>query len=294
MDLKSWTLLFLLAFIWGASFLFGRIVVMEMPPLSLVFWRVALGAFALYVFLHFRPTGFTLTLQHWQMFAVMGVLNNIIPFALIFYGQQEIGAGLASIINAMTPIWSLLIAHFATTDEKLSIHKTLGVIVGFIGVALLIGIPDMQNLDSSFIAQVAILGATISYGFASVYGRRFASIPALETARGQLTASSIIILPIVLLIDSPWTLPIPSLTSILCLLALAIICTAFAYILFFTILARAGAVNVSLVTLLVPLSSILMGAVILDERLTISQFIAMAIILAGLLLVDGRILKRGK
>lgn len=291
MNLQNWALLILLATIWGGSFLFGRIIVAEMPPLTLVFWRVFLGGLALYIYLYFYPSNFKITPRHWLMFAIMGVLNNIIPFALIFYGQLEIGAGLASIINAMTPICTLLIAHFATQDEKIVKHKFFGIVICFGGVALLIGVPNLENISGTFLAQISVLGATISYGCASVYGRRFANIPPLETSKGQLCMSTIIMLPIVLFVDKIWQLEVPSLTVIFCILALALVCTAFAYLLFFTILARAGAVNVSLVTLLVPISSILLGTTILGESLTLSQFVAMFIILGGLLIVDGRPLK---
>lgn len=294
MNLTNWILLFTLGTVWGASFLFGRIIVMEISPLSLVFWRVAIAAIALYIYSAIKPTQFKISIKYAAMFTVMGITNNIIPFALIFYGQQQIGAGLASIVNAMTPIWVLIIAHIATNDEKIKGNKLIGIIIGFVGVILLIGIPTELKLNDTFIAQLAVLGATISYGIANVFGRKFKNIPPIETAKGQLAAATIIMIPIIFLIQPPTEIIIPSWNIIICIIALAILCTAIAYILFFTILSRAGAVNVSLVTLIVPISAIIMGVVVLNESLSIKELLAISIILFGLIIVDGRIFNKLK
>lgn len=292
MTLNTWVLIVVLATIWGSSFLFARIAVLEIPPLTLVFARVALAALALNLLLALRSTDYVHSASMWRNFAAMGILNNIIPFGLIFYGQLEIGAGLAAIINAMTPIWTVVIANFGTSDEKFSTHKIIGVVLGFIGVAVLIGASLQNGWQASTIGQLAVFGATISYGCAGVFGRRFASVPPVETSRGQLTMSSLLILPLVLLIDQPWTLAMPSPASIWSVLLLAILCTAIAYLLFFQILATAGAVNVSLVTFLVPPSAIILGIIVLNETLEIHHIIGMAIIMAGLIVIDGRLLKR--
>ena len=290
--MQIWGLLIALSIIWGGSFLFARIAVLEVPPLTLVFLRVGLAALALNVFLLFQSRAFGHSRALWLNFAMMGLLNNVIPFGLIFYGQTEIGAGLAAIVNSMTPIWTLIIAHFATNDERLALHKTIGILLGFAGVAVLIGTDAFAGSSGSVWGQVAVLGATISYGFASVFGRRFAQVPPVETARGQLTMSSLIILLPVLFIDQPWHLPVPSSAAIWSIVALALICTAYAYLLFFKILASAGAVNVSLVTFLVPPSAIILGIIVLGESLSGRQLIGMAIIMAGLIVIDGRLLKR--
>lgn len=292
MTLHTWVLILVLATIWGSSFLFARIAVLEIPPLTLVFARVAIAALALNLLLMLRSNDYVHSLNMWQNFAIMGALNNIIPFGLIFYGQLEIGAGLAAIINAMTPIWTVVIANFGTADEKFSTPKIIGVVLGFIGVAVLIGASLQNGWQASTVGQLAVLAATISYGCAGVFGRRFANVPPVETARGQLTMSSVLILPLVLLIDQPWGLAMPSQASIWSVLLLAILCTAIAYLLFFQILAKAGAVNVSLVTFLVPPSAIILGIIVLNETLEIHHIIGMGIIMAGLIVIDGRLLKK--
>jgi drug/metabolite transporter (DMT)-like permease len=220
------------------------------------------------------------------------VLNNIIPFGLIFYGQLEIGAGLAAIINAMTPVWTILMANAWTSDEKLTSNKIIGVILGFTGVAILIGSSALSGFSGSVLGQIAVLGATISYGMAGVFGRRFAAVPPFQTARGQLTASSLLILPPVLIMDQPWTLAMPSQVAVWSIIGLAIVCTALAYLLFFKILAEAGAVNVSLVTFLVPPSAIALGTVVLGETLEPRHLLGMAVIMMGLIVIDGRLFRR--
>lgn len=285
---QDWALLVLLSLIWGGSFLFARVAVQEIPPMTLVLARVALASLALNVFIWstHRTTKEPLP---WGSFAIMGVLNNIIPFGLIFYGQQEIGAGLAAIINAMTPIWTVIIAHFATGDERFSSRKIIAVLLGFSGVIVLIGAEALGGLSTSVVAQLAVLGATVSYGCAGVFGKRFAKTAPLQTARGQLTMSTLMMIPIAFFADLPWTLPMPSLTAIWSVVALALLCTALAYLMFFRILARAGAVNISLVTLLVPVSAILLGIVFLDEILATRHIVGMALIMISLVIMDGRL-----
>ena len=249
----DWLLLLLLSVIWGSSFLFIRVAVQEIPPLTLVLARVVIAAGLLSLIIVLRPSSFQHGWKIWGSFFLMGVLNNVIPFTFIFYGQLEIGAGLTAIINAMTPIWTIVIAHLATRDERFSKNKIVGIILGLIGVGILIGADFISGLNASAWAQMLILGATISYGFAGVFGRRFASIPPLQTARGQLTMSSLIMLPLVFYIDAPWTLPLPSSAALWSVFLLATLCTGLAYIIYFKILRSAGAVNLALVTFLIPL-----------------------------------------
>ena len=289
LDSLGWAMLLALSVIWGASFLFGRIAVAEVPPLTLTLLRVALAALTLNLVLVVFKTRAGGAKGRWRDFAVMGLLNNVIPFTLIFNGQQEIGAGLAAIVNAMTPIWTVLIAHWSTRDERMSPLRLAGVMSGFTGVSVLIGGAAFGGLEASAWAQLSVLGATISYAIAGIFGRRFAAIPPLRTAQGVLNAATLIMIPLACFIDRPWTLPIPSTGALMAVLALAVVCTALAYVLFFRILARAGATNVSLVTFLIPPSAILLGAVFRDEILQPRHGAGFALILLGLALIDGRL-----
>ena len=289
MGLVEWSLLLVLSLVWGGSFLFGRIIVAEVPPLTATWARVALAAATLWIVLPFfvrTPAGLP-----WGRFAMMGLLNNAIPFALILYGQTAIGAGLAAIVNAMTPVWAVLIANVATPDEKLSRSKVLGVALGLGGVAVLIGAAAFEGLAASVWAQLAVVGGTISYALAGIYGRRFKQVPPAQTARGQLTMSTLILTP-ALLLDRAWELPWPSAPVLWSMAALSIVSTAFAYILYFTILARAGATNVLLVTFLVPVSAIALGSMVLGEVLLVRHFAGLVLIVAGLAAIDGRLFRR--
>ncbi|MCB1422049.1 MAG: DMT family transporter [Nitratireductor sp.] len=289
MDLATWGLLLLLALIWGGSFLFGRIAVQEVPPLAVVFFRVALAAIAIWAWLLFRSGMPKLTPWFIGAIAGMAVFNNIIPFSLIFYGQQEIGSGLASIVNAMTPIWTVLIANVLTSDERLSARKLVGILAGFAGVAVLMGGDALAGLKASAWAQAAVLLATISYGYASVYGKRFKGIDPILVAAGQLAASTVMMAAYMLASGTLAGFALPSQAAVWSLIGLALPCTAFAYVLFFTILSRAGATNVSLVTFLVPVSGVLLGIVFLGESLSPWHIGGMVLIGLGLLVLDGRL-----
>jgi drug/metabolite transporter (DMT)-like permease len=291
MTASDWALLGILSVVWGGSFLFIGIAVKELPPLTIVALRVVMAAVALRLVLVVFGVPLPRGRQAWIAFLGMGVLNNAIPFTLIVWGQGHIASGLASILNATTPLFTVLVAHVLTTDERLTRQRLAGVLVGFLGVAVMIGAAAFQEWNVGIPAQLAVLGAALSYAFAGVFGRRFKAmgVPPLATAAGQVTASSAILLPLALIVDRPWALPIPSPSVVAALVALALVSTAFAYILFFRLLARAGATNVGLVTFLIPVSAILLGAVVLGERLETRHMIGMAMIGAGLILIDGRV-----
>jgi drug/metabolite transporter (DMT)-like permease len=292
MTASDWGLLATLSLVWGGSFLFNGVAVRELPFLTIVALRVAIAALALHVMLRVMRVELPRGRQAWGAFLGMGILNNVIPFTLIVWGQSHIASGLASILNATTPLFTVIVAHYFTTDERLTGHRLMGVVVGFIGVAVMVGSAALAGLNANVLAQLAILGAALSYGFAGVYGRRFKArgIPPLASAAGQVTASSVMLLPLALFIDRPWTLPMPSLAAILSILGLALVSTAFAYLIFFRLLARAGATNAGLVTFLIPVSAILFGVVLLGETLEPRHIAGMALIGAGLLLMDGRVL----
>lgn len=289
LDGLSWIMLITLSIIWGGSFLFGRIAVLEISPLITVFFRVFLAAIALWIFILFTNKKIAAPKSFITSIFVMALLNNVIPFSFILYGQKEIGSGLASIINAMTPIWTVLIANKFTQDEKLSSKKLIGIAFGFLGVFVLMGGDILKGLNASALAQASVLIATLSYGFAGVYGKKFKSVNPILVATGQLTASSIMMAIILIFAGEIHNLIWPSQLAIWSVIGLAIPCTAIAYLLFFSILARAGATNVSLVTFLVPVSAIVLGIVFLDESLTLLHLAGMSAITIGLIILDGRI-----
>lgn len=291
MSARTWALLFLLGLLWGGSFFFGRIAVQSVPPFTLVFFRLFLAAAALHIYLHGRFGLYEAFRARWREFAVMGLINNALPHTLIFMGQTEIGAGLAAILNATTPIFTVLIANKLTADEKLSQAKILGCLLGLAGTAVLIGPSAFLPHAIPLWAILLPVAAAASYGLAGTYGKRFRDLAPPVTATGQLTASTLMILPVSLLIDQPWILPWPPLAAVASILALALVSTAFAYILFFRIMAVAGATNTSLVTLLVPPSALLLGFLFLGERLEATEVIGMALIGAGLAVLDGRLLR---
>ncbi|MBA1155530.1 DMT family transporter [Microvirga mediterraneensis] len=291
MNASDWALLAILSVVWGGSFLFIGVAVRELPPLTIVALRVVTAASALLLVLRCMGVSLPRGRQAWTAFLGMSILNNVIPFTLIVWSQGHIASGLASILNATTPLFTVIVAHYFTDDERLTGQRLAGVIVGFVGVAVMIGAAAFASLDASILAQLAVLGAALSYGFSGVFGRRFKTmgIPPLATATGQVTVSSALLLPTALIVDRPWTLAMPSTVAILSLAALGLVSTAFAYLIFFRLLARAGATNVGLVTFLIPVSAIVLGVLVLGEALAARHMAGMALIGAGLILIDGRL-----
>jgi len=287
----EWLLLITLAILWGGSFFFVGVVVEALPPLTIVTLRVFLAAISLLVIVYFSGLRMPSNPTVWLAFIGMGVLNNVIPFMLIVWGQTHIASGLASILNATTPLFTVVAAHFLTKDEKMSTLKILGVVFGLTGVVIMIGQEAFGGLEDSILGQLAVLGAAISYSFAGIYGRRFRQlgIKPVVTATGQVTASSLLLIPLALFHDRPFTLPMPGIEIWLAIVSLALFSTALAYILYFRILSTAGATNVLLVTLLVPVSAILLGTAILGEQLELKHMIGMGMISIGLLSIDGRV-----
>jgi len=290
----EWGMLLSLSVLWGGSFFFVGVIVDHLPPFTIVVLRVGLAALALHLLLLFQGDPVALDWPVWRTFFIMGFLNNLVPFSLIVWGQGYIASGLASILNATTPIFAVVVAHFLTRDERFSPTRIFGVLAGVFGVAVMIGPEVLEGLGVNVLAQVAILGAALSYAFAGVFGRRFKTmgVKPLHTATGQVTASTLLLLPLSLWIDQPWTLPMPGVEVWAALLGVAVLSTSLAYVLYFRILSTAGATNVLLVTLLVPVSAIVLGVLVLDETMESNDFAGMALIALGLILIDGRVFKR--
>ena len=290
----EWLLLLTLSVLWGGSFFFGKVALAELPPLTLVLSRVALAAVALNLMVVATGHRMPRDVRLWGAFLVMGALNNFIPFSLIFWGQTEITSSLASILNATTPLWTVVLAHVLTDDERLNSNKLTGVFFGLLGVVVMIGPAALSGLGLNILAQLAVLGAALSYAFAGIFGRRFRRLGVLPlvTASGQLTGSTLMMLPVALVVDKPWTLSALSLTTWGAVTGLALLCTALAYVIYFRLLASAGATNLLLVTFLIPVSALMLDTTILGERLEPRQLAGMVMIGLGLAAIDGRLWKR--
>lgn len=281
-----------LGLLWGGSFFFAGVAVKHVPPFTLAFLRFALAALALHIFIAGRYDIYHVLRTRWPAFLLLGLLNNAVPHSLIFLGQTEIGAGLASILNATTPIWTVIVAHLMTEDEKLTRRKLIGALIGLAGTVVLFSPQLSLRTGAPLWAMALPLIAAISYGFAAVWSRQFRGIAPPVTAAGQLTSSTLIILPIVLLHDVSGRLSMPPIGAIGAILALAFLSTALAYILYFRLISVAGATNASLVTLLVPPSAILLSVLFLGEHVGSEDWLGLGLILLGLVVLDGRLADR--
>ena len=252
--------------------------------------RVALASVVLLLVMRVTGQQFPRNPRIWIAFGGMGMLNNVVPFILIVWGQIQVASDVASILNAMTPLFTVVVAHFMTSDEKMNGSRLLGVVIDFLGVFTMIGIDMLAGISANLLAHIAILCAALSYAFAGIFGRRFKvmGVSPIITATGQVTASSLFLVPMVILVEQPWTLPMPSVAAFASLVGIAVFSTALAYILYFRILATAGATNLLLVTFLIPISAILLGIAFLDESLLPKYLVGMALIGAGMAAVDGR------
>ncbi len=289
---RQWGMLILLAFLWGGAFFFVKVSIAELPTMMIVFCRVGLAALVLVAFVLMTGRTIPKSPNIWLAFFIMGFLNNVVPFSLIVWGQKSITSGLASILNGTTPIFTMLVAGLLLADERLSLNKVMGVVLGLLGIVAISGVDALSGLSNSLWAQLAILGAALSYGFAAVHARRFRAmgVDPVVGAMGQVCASSLLLLPIMIWDDWAGVSTLPSFWVILSVVLLAVLSTAWAYILYFRLLDEAGATNASLVTLLIPVFAILLGVLILGESMKLSHILGMILIGFGLLVVDGRAL----
>lgn len=290
MSVREWALLIALSFVWGGSFFFNGIAVKELPTFTVVVCRVALASVLLFAVARAMGQSVPTQGRAWRAFFGMGFLNNVAPFSLIVWGQSHISSSLAAILNATTPLFVVLLAYWLTDDEKMTRGRFFGVLAGLAGVTIMVGGDALHALGADVFAQLACLAAALSYALAGIFGRRFRAmgISPLATATGQVTASSLLLLPVMLAIDRPWSLPTPSFAAIGALIGIASLSTALAYFLYFKLLATAGPTNLLLVTFLIPVSAILLGTLVLGDVLEIKHFAGMALIGLGLAIIDGR------
>jgi len=289
---RDWLLLVALATVWGASYFFGKVAVEDIGPLTVVFGRVVIAAAILYIVIRARGVAVPTHWAEWRDYFVMGAINSAVPYSLIFWGETRISSGLAAILTAMVPIFTVIVAHFLTTDERMTPGKVAGIALGMAGVVVIMG-RDLGSLGSgSGLAKLAIVGATVSYAFSGIYGRRLKGRSPLVLAWGQMCAATVLMLPMVLFVDRPWDTAAWHLDAVLSVLALAVFSTAIAYMLFFRLLANVGATNTSLVTFLIPVSSLILGFAFLDEPLVLAQLAGMVLIASGMAVIDGRLARR--
>jgi drug/metabolite transporter (DMT)-like permease len=292
MNKSDWSTLIILALVWGAAFLFIGVAVQHVPPLTYVWLRLAIAATAMWMFLRWKGVPLDLPRSAWGSILLLALLNNALPFTLFGWGQTHIASGLAAILNATTPIWGVVVAHLFTRDERMTPRKIAGVLLGFGGVALMIGPSLLSNIGNSALAQLACVIASLSYALAAVWARRFRKqgLSPLTVTTSQLTAGAAMMLPLMLLIDRPWTMAMPPLSAWASIVALAVVCSAYGYVLYFRLIDRAGATNALLVTLLVPPVAILLGSLFLAEVLAPQDFLGLGLIALGLAAIDGRLL----
>ncbi len=294
MGLVQWSMLLLLSMLWGGSYFFVEIALLEWSPLLIVAVRVAIATIVIWAIVLAAGLPLPQSRSAWIAFLWMGLLNNVAPFLLIVWGQKEIESGLAAILNAAAPIFSVIVAGVFLKDEPVTRPKLLGAALGLVGVAVLIGPSALAGLDANLLAQLAVLGAALSYAFAGVYARRFPrmNIDPIVAAAGQLLMSTVVLIALALVLETPGQLLESSARVWMAVVFMAVFSTALAYILYFRLLATAGATNAILVTLLIPVTAVLLGTIILDERLEWGHFLGMLVIGLGLAVIDGRLWQR--
>ncbi len=289
-DARDWSLLGLLSVLWGGSFFFNGVLLRELPPLTVVFLRVALAALMLLPLLRLYKVRFPDSLSGWAPFIAIGLLNNVLPFSLVVMGQTYIPSGLASILNATTPLFTVVVMAMAG-EEKLHARRIAGVVAGLIGVIILQG-GAFGWESGQGLGILLCLAAAFSYGLSALLARRFLSnSPPLGTATFQLLASAAMMTVVAGLVERPWQLPVPGAVTWSAVIGLAALSTALAYIVFFQILRRSGATNVMLVTLLIPVTAILLGVLVLGEKISLREIAGALVIGSALLVIDGRVLK---
>ncbi len=291
LGLTEWLLIGFLAFLWGGSFFFFAVAVHELPPMTVAFGRVAIGGVVLLA-LALLTVRAPVTRRLLGAFLIMGLLNNAIPFTLTATAQMHIDSGLASILNGTTPIFSAILAVLVG-QEAFAKRRLAGVVLGFLGVVVLLGPKTLASGGGAGWSELLVLGTALSYACAGIFGRRaFQGVPPMLTATGQVVGAALLLAPVALLVDRPWQLAGPSPQAWGALVGIGLLCTALAYPIFFRVLRTAGATNLMLVTLLNPVSALLLGILVLGERPHWTAFAGMALIFAGLLAMDGRVLDR--
>ena len=288
MGYTDWMYLLLLALLWGSSFLLMRIAVQEMPVFTVVLGRIGIAAVVITIFALIKGYALPNNLKDWSELFLLGFLRAGLPITLFVWAGTQIDSNVSGILNSTTPLFTVLVAHFLTQDEKLTRGKLLGIITATIGVIFLIGPSALQGLGDNVLGQLAVLGATLSYGFAGVYGRRFKHVPVVVSTASFLIGATIMILPIALILDQPWLLR-PSLPAYGSVIMLAVFNTGIAFMVWLTLVLRVGATNTSQVTFIIPVIALILGAVVLNEAIGWNALVGLGFILLGLAIAQNRL-----
>jgi drug/metabolite transporter (DMT)-like permease len=292
MGASEWTLLGLHSMFWGSAFFFAEMAIPEIPALTIAAFRLipaALVIAGVCLWLGYRLPA---TWREWARLVLLAATNNVTPILLILWAQREVTGGIAAVFNATTPLFGVFLAHAFTHDERLSLVKVTGILVGISGVAVLVGADLLGGFDSGGLAKLALLGAALCYALSGVYARQFSQYPAQILAAGQMIGALMLSMPIALLVDQPWTLSPPSAKAAGAVVGMGLFASALAALCYFTVLKRAGATNAMLATLLVPLTPIILGGLFLGETLTPREITGACIIALALLTIDGRLFAR--
>ncbi len=294
LDAAGWGMVAMLSILWGGAFFLIEIGLRSYPPNTLVFMRLALAVPPMWIVMWLSGDRMPADLKSWSMLMGVGVLNCALPFILFFWGQQYLDSGYASILNATTPLWGVVTAHFMTHDERATPARIIGVLVGLAGIIIMVGPDAAKGLSNNLFAQLACIISTLFYSFAAIFGRRLSqtSMTPMVVATGQTLMAALFMLPVVLIIDQPWNMGMPSLSATLAGATLALFSTALAYIIYFRLIDRSGASNAQLVAFIMPVLAIILGVAFLGEHLKTGQILGAALIALGLAILDGRLVSR--
>ena len=292
MSTADWGIIMLLSLLWGGAFFLIELGLRGFPPNTLVFLRMALAVPPMLLALRFLELKLPTDQKSWRQLFALGAINAALPFILFFWGQTQIDSGLASVLNATTPLWGVVTAHFLTRDEKATPARIIGVLLGMAGIIVMVGTEALGGITGSVLAQIACLTATLCYAFAAIYGRTLSQskMSPLVVATGQVITAAIIMLPVALIVDQPWTLPSPGWDAWAGAIGLAIPSTALAYFFYFRLIDTAGASNAMLVAFIMPVIAIILGVVALGETVESKEIAGAVLIAFGLLAIDGRLI----
>lgn len=294
MGALEWALLGLHSMLWGSAFFLAELAIPELPLTTIAAFRL-IPAALLVVGICFA-LGYRLPAawDAWVGFLALAVVNNITPMLLILWAQHQVTGGMAAVFNATTPLFGLFLGHFLTHDEKISSHKLAGILTGIAGVGVLVGLDVAAGAASGVLAKLALLGAALCYAAAGFYARNFAATPPFVLAAGQMIGACLLAIPLALLVDRPWALPRPSSTAVGAVVAMGLFGSALASLCYFTLIKRAGATNAMLVTLLLPVTPMILGSLFLGDSFTLREVAGAAIVALALVIIDGRLLRRGQ